>query len=59
MLRIYRNLREFVQVPNELLPSFASEIMGTPIRIQFQNSENPFEAKTDKLTISPGTNRSV
>ena len=28
------------------------EIMGTPIRIQFQNSENPFEAKTTKLTIS-------
>ena len=28
------------------------EIMGTPIRIQFQNSENPFEAKTNKLTIS-------
>ncbi len=28
------------------------EIMGTPIRIQFQNSENPFEAKTNKPTIS-------
>ncbi|NOH79040.1 ribosome biogenesis GTPase Der [Vibrio sp. RE86] len=28
------------------------EIMGTPIRIQFQNSENPFETKTNKLTIS-------
>ncbi|MGF1699231.1 ribosome biogenesis GTPase Der [Photobacterium makurazakiensis] len=28
------------------------EMMGTPIRIQFQNSENPFEGKTQKLTIS-------
>ncbi|GAM67155.1 GTP-binding protein engA [Vibrio sp. JCM 19236] len=28
------------------------EIMGTPIRIQFQNSENPFEGKSNKLTIS-------
>ncbi|CAM3542677.1 ribosome biogenesis GTPase Der [Vibrio aerogenes] len=28
------------------------EIMGTPIRIQFQNSENPFEGKTNKLTLS-------
>lgn len=28
------------------------EIMGTPIRIQFQNSENPFEGKTNKLTMS-------
>ncbi|WP_261815857.1 ribosome biogenesis GTPase Der [Vibrio gallicus] len=28
------------------------EIMGTPIRIQFQNSENPYEAKTNKMTIS-------
>ncbi len=28
------------------------DIMGTPIRIQFQNSENPFETKTSKLTIS-------
>lgn len=28
------------------------EIMGTPIRIQFQNSENPFEGKTNKMTLS-------
>lgn len=28
------------------------EIMGTPIRIQFQNSENPFEGKSNKMTIS-------
>ncbi|WP_456296787.1 ribosome biogenesis GTPase Der [Vibrio sp. AK197] len=28
------------------------EIMGTPIRIQFQNSENPFEKKTTKATLS-------
>ncbi|MGF1695110.1 ribosome biogenesis GTPase Der [Vibrio lamellibrachiae] len=28
------------------------EIMGTPIRIQFQSSENPFEGKTNKVTIS-------
>ncbi|MCQ1057040.1 ribosome biogenesis GTPase Der [Photobacterium sp. DNB23_23_1] len=28
------------------------EMMGTPIRIQFQNSENPFETKKQKLTIS-------
>ncbi|WP_375752810.1 ribosome biogenesis GTPase Der [Vibrio sp. HN007] len=29
------------------------EIMGTPIRIQFQNSENPYESKAgNKLTIS-------
>lgn len=28
------------------------EIMGTPIRIQFQSSENPFEGKSNKLTIS-------
>lgn len=28
------------------------EIMGTPIRIQFQNSENPFEGKTNKMTMS-------
>ncbi|HIF9502205.1 TPA: ribosome biogenesis GTPase Der [Photobacterium damselae] len=28
------------------------EMMGTPIRIQFQNSENPFETKKEKLTIS-------
>ena len=28
------------------------EIMGTPIRIRFQNSANPFEGKTNKLTLS-------
>jgi GTP-binding protein len=28
------------------------EIMGTPIRIQFQNSENPYEGKSNKLTLS-------
>ncbi|WP_165310487.1 ribosome biogenesis GTPase Der [Vibrio ziniensis] len=28
------------------------DIMGTPIRIQFQNSENPFEGKTNKMTLS-------
>ncbi|MDN2481929.1 ribosome biogenesis GTPase Der [Vibrio astriarenae] len=28
------------------------EIMGTPIRIQFQSSENPFEGKTNKMTLS-------
>jgi GTP-binding protein len=28
------------------------EIMGTPIRIQFQNSENPFEDRGGKLTLS-------
>lgn len=28
------------------------EIMGTPIRIQFQNSENPFEHKVNKMTLS-------
>ncbi|MDN3696503.1 MULTISPECIES: ribosome biogenesis GTPase Der [Vibrio] len=28
------------------------EIMGTPIRIQFQNSDNPFEGKTNKMTLS-------
>ena len=28
------------------------EIMGTPIRIQFQSSENPFENKGDKPTLS-------
>ncbi|CAM4059531.1 ribosome biogenesis GTPase Der [Vibrio neonatus] len=28
------------------------EIMGTPIRIQFQSSENPFEGKSSKMTIS-------
>lgn len=33
------------------------KIMGTPIRIQFQNSENPFEAKKDSLTMSQGRKR--
>jgi GTP-binding protein len=28
------------------------EIMGTPIRIQFQSSDNPFEGKSNKMTIS-------
>ena len=28
------------------------EIMGTPIRIQFQSSDNPFEGKVNKLTLS-------
>ncbi|EEX91562.1 GTP-binding protein Der [Vibrio orientalis CIP 102891 = ATCC 33934] len=28
------------------------EIMGTPIRIQFQSSDNPFEGKTNKMTMS-------
>ncbi|MBY5948211.1 ribosome biogenesis GTPase Der [Photobacterium rosenbergii] len=28
------------------------EMMGTPIRIQFQSSDNPFEAKKQKLTVS-------
>ena len=28
------------------------EMMGTPIRIQFQNSENPFETTKQKLTVS-------
>ncbi|MGC9402706.1 MULTISPECIES: ribosome biogenesis GTPase Der [Vibrio] len=28
------------------------EIMGTPIRIQFQSSDNPFEGKSNKVTIS-------
>ncbi len=28
------------------------EMMGTPIRIQFQNSENPFEVQKKKLTAS-------
>ncbi|WED21338.1 ribosome biogenesis GTPase Der [Vibrio sp. JC009] len=28
------------------------EIMGTPIRIQFQSSENPYENKGGKLTLS-------
>lgn len=30
----------------------ALESMGTPIRIQFQNSENPFAHKSSKLTLS-------
>ncbi|MDR9826430.1 ribosome biogenesis GTPase Der [Vibrio sp. FNV 38] len=30
----------------------ALEIMGTPIRIQFQSSDNPFEGKSSKMTIS-------
>jgi GTP-binding protein len=28
------------------------EIMGTPIRIQFQSSDNPFEGKSSKMTLS-------
>ncbi len=28
------------------------EIVGTPIRVVFQNSDNPFEGKTNKLTLS-------
>jgi GTP-binding protein len=28
------------------------EIMGTPIRINFQSSDNPFENKTNKMTLS-------
>ncbi|MET1281153.1 ribosome biogenesis GTPase Der [Vibrio navarrensis] len=28
------------------------DIMGTPIRILFQNSENPFEGRTSKMTLS-------
>ena len=32
--------------------SSSLEIMGTPIRIQFQNSENPFEDRGGKLTLS-------
>jgi len=28
------------------------EMMGTPIRIHFQSSENPFEGKKQKLTVS-------
>ncbi|MFY2509505.1 ribosome biogenesis GTPase Der [Vibrio pectenicida] len=28
------------------------EIMGTPIRIQFQSSDNPFEGKSNKMTLS-------
>jgi GTP-binding protein len=26
--------------------------MGTPIRINFQSSDNPFEGKTSKMTLS-------
>jgi GTP-binding protein len=26
--------------------------MGTPIRINFQNSDNPYENRTNKLTLS-------
>jgi GTP-binding protein len=33
------------------------EMMGTPIRIQFQNSENPFEMKREKLTASQTRHR--
>ncbi|KJY85088.1 GTP-binding protein Der [Vibrio galatheae] len=33
------------------------EIMGTPIRIQFQNSENPFEGKSNKMTLSQDRKR--
>ncbi|MCC4799914.1 ribosome biogenesis GTPase Der [Enterovibrio norvegicus] len=33
------------------------KIMGTPIRIQFQSSENPFEGKGEKLTISQSRQR--
>ncbi|MGL6261181.1 ribosome biogenesis GTPase Der [Vibrio sp. WXL103] len=28
------------------------DIMGTPIRIQFQSSDNPFEGKSSKMTLS-------
>jgi GTP-binding protein len=28
------------------------EIMGTPIRINFQSSDNPFEGKSNKMTLS-------
>lgn len=28
------------------------EIMGTPIRIQFQSSDNPYEGKSSKMTLS-------
>ncbi|AUJ34282.1 ribosome biogenesis GTPase Der [Vibrio vulnificus] len=28
------------------------DIMGTPIRIQFQNSDNPFENRVNKMTLS-------
>ncbi len=33
------------------------DIMGTPIRIQFQSSENPFEKKTTKATLSQDRKR--
>ncbi|CAG19180.1 ribosome biogenesis GTPase Der [Photobacterium profundum] len=33
------------------------EMMGTPIRIQFQNSENPFETTKQKLTVSQARKR--
>lgn len=28
------------------------EIVGTPIKVQFQSSENPYEGKTNKVTLS-------
>jgi GTP-binding protein len=28
------------------------EIVGTPIKVQFQSSENPYEGKTTKVTLS-------
>ncbi|MGF1759961.1 ribosome biogenesis GTPase Der [Photobacterium sagamiensis] len=33
------------------------EMMGTPIRIQFQSSENPFETTKQKLTVSQARKR--
>lgn len=33
------------------------KIMGTPIRFQFQNNENPFEAKSEQLTMSQSRQR--
>ncbi|CAH0524879.1 ribosome biogenesis GTPase Der [Vibrio hippocampi] len=33
------------------------EIMGTPIRIQFQSSDNPFEGKSNKMTLSQDRKR--
>jgi ribosome-associated GTPase EngA len=33
------------------------DIMGTPIKIQFQNSENPYEGKKEKLTLSQSRQR--
>ena len=33
------------------------KIMGTPIRIQFHNSENPFEGKAENLTMSQSRQR--